>query len=78
MWNNSNDIVMVISGLVSVSVEILQPFVLGCDTKNAKVVQLCLTSIQRLISHEAISMVRFHIYSFIVLQKRKSRNMGWM
>ncbi|KAK3101498.1 hypothetical protein FSP39_004044 [Pinctada imbricata] len=45
-----------IAGLVPASVEIVQPFVLGCDSKNPKMVHLCLTSVQRMISHEAISM----------------------
>ncbi|XP_074659312.1 protein MON2 homolog [Tubulanus polymorphus] len=35
--------------------EILQPLVLGCDTKNTKLVQLSLQAIQRLISHEVLS-----------------------
>ena len=43
--------------LVSCSGEILQPFLLGCDTKNLKIIQLCLQSVQRLISHEALSAV---------------------
>ncbi|KAJ8301798.1 hypothetical protein KUTeg_020785 [Tegillarca granosa] len=46
----------IISGLVPASAEIVQPFVLGCETKNQKLVQLCLVSIQKLISHEAVSM----------------------
>ena len=46
-----------VSGVVASSVDILQPLVLGCDTKNPKIVHLCLTSIQRLIQHQAISMV---------------------
>lgn len=45
------------TGLVPASAEIIQPFVMGCDTKNPKIVQLCLTSVQKLISHEAISVV---------------------
>ncbi|XP_052280395.1 protein MON2 homolog isoform X2 [Dreissena polymorpha] len=45
-----------LSGLVSASSEILQPFVQGCDTKNVKLVQIGLTAVQRMISHEAISI----------------------
>ncbi|XP_015915930.1 protein MON2 homolog isoform X2 [Parasteatoda tepidariorum] len=40
---------------ISESPEILEPFFLGCDTKNTKIVQMSLTSIQRLITLEAIS-----------------------
>lgn len=46
----------IISGLIPASAEIVQPFVLGCDTKMPKILQICLGGVQRLISHEAISM----------------------
>ncbi|XP_060551977.1 protein MON2 homolog isoform X2 [Ruditapes philippinarum] len=45
-----------LSGLVSASADILQPFMLGCETKNVKLIQISLTAVQRLISHEAISI----------------------
>ncbi|XP_071483188.1 protein MON2 homolog [Diadema antillarum] len=45
----------VMPALVTNSAEILQPFLLGCDTKNLRIVQICLNSIQRLITHEALS-----------------------
>lgn len=41
--------------LLSESPEILEPFFMGCDTKNPKMVQICLTAIQRLITQEAVS-----------------------
>ncbi|CAF1400492.1 unnamed protein product, partial [Adineta ricciae] len=37
------------------SVDLLQPFVLGCDTKQVKIVQLCLTSIQKLLQHHIVN-----------------------
>ncbi|CAF4212457.1 unnamed protein product, partial [Didymodactylos carnosus] len=37
------------------SVELLQPFALGCDTKQIKIVQLCLTAIQKLLQHHIIN-----------------------
>ncbi|XP_021343975.1 protein MON2 homolog isoform X2 [Mizuhopecten yessoensis] len=46
----------IISGLLPASAEIVHPFVLGCETKNSKIIQLCLMTVQRLISHEALSM----------------------
>ncbi|CAH1783969.1 unnamed protein product [Owenia fusiformis] len=46
----------IIAGLVSQSTEVIQPFILGCDTKNPKIVHICLTSMQRLVQHESISM----------------------
>ncbi|RUS78226.1 hypothetical protein EGW08_013995 [Elysia chlorotica] len=45
----------IIAGLLPLSVEIIQPFVMGCDTKNPKLLPLCLVAVQRMISHEAIS-----------------------
>ncbi|KAI0207165.1 MON2-like protein [Lamellibrachia satsuma] len=44
-----------ISGLLANSTEVIQPFVLGCDTKNPKIVQLCLTAIQKLVQYKAVS-----------------------
>ncbi|KAL5014652.1 hypothetical protein ScPMuIL_008922 [Solemya velum] len=46
----------IIPSLIPASSEIVQPFVMGCDSKNPKLIPLCLTSVQRLISHEAISV----------------------
>ncbi|XP_062616734.1 protein MON2 homolog isoform X2 [Saccostrea cucullata] len=46
----------IMSGLVPASAEVIQPFVMGCDTKNPKIVQLCLTAVQKLIAHEAVSV----------------------
>ncbi|XP_063438367.1 protein MON2 homolog isoform X1 [Mytilus trossulus] len=46
----------IIAGLIPASAEIVQPFVMGCDTKNSKIMQICLGGVQRLISHEAVSM----------------------
>ena len=42
-----------------VSIDIVEPLIQGCNTKNQKVVVLCLTAIQRLISHKALSEVSF-------------------
>ncbi|XP_054718862.1 protein MON2 homolog [Uloborus diversus] len=42
---------------LSESPEILEPFFIGCDTKNTKIVQMCLTAIQRLITQEAVSAI---------------------
>jgi hypothetical protein len=49
------------------SVDLLQPFVLGCDTKQVKIVQLCLTSIQKLLQHHIVNQVR--------IQKKKKKNL---
>lgn len=37
--------------------ELLQPFILGCDTKNSKLVQISVNGIQRLIAHGAMSTI---------------------
>lgn len=34
--------------------DLLQPFLMGCDTKSLPVIQLCFTSMQRLINHDII------------------------
>lgn len=39
------------------SSEVVQPFLMGCGTKEPKITQLCLTAIQRLMSHEVVSEV---------------------
>ncbi|KAH9512973.1 Endocytosis and vacuole integrity protein [Bulinus truncatus] len=45
----------IVAGLLSVSSDIIQPFVMGCITKNPKLLPLCLVAVQRMISHEAVS-----------------------
>uniref|UniRef100_A0A452QIQ7 Protein MON2 homolog n=1 Tax=Ursus americanus TaxID=9643 RepID=A0A452QIQ7_URSAM len=37
------------------SSEVVQPFLMGCGTKEPKITQLCLAAIQRLMSHEVVS-----------------------
>uniref|UniRef100_UPI00358F2E5D protein MON2 homolog isoform X2 n=1 Tax=Myxine glutinosa TaxID=7769 RepID=UPI00358F2E5D len=39
------------------SLEVVQPLLLGCGTKEPKVTLLCLTAIQRLLSHEVVNEV---------------------
>lgn len=39
------------------SSEVVQPFLMGCGTKEPKITQLCLAAIQRLMSHEVVSEV---------------------
>lgn len=45
------------AALLAESPEILEPFFMGCDTKQAKIVVLSLSAIQRLITFEAVSPV---------------------
>lgn len=46
------------SALKESSSEVVQPFLMGCGTKEPKITQLCLAAIQRLMSHEVVSEVR--------------------
>lgn len=46
---------MKITKVVAEETEIVQPFLLGCDTKSLRVVQISLTALQRLITNEALS-----------------------
>lgn len=48
------------SALKENSSEVVQPFLMGCGTKEPKITQLCLAAIQRLMSHEVVSEVRKH------------------
>uniref|UniRef100_A0AAR2M5A3 Protein MON2 homolog n=1 Tax=Pygocentrus nattereri TaxID=42514 RepID=A0AAR2M5A3_PYGNA len=43
------------SALKENSSEVVQPFLMGCGTKEPKITQLCLAAIQRLMSHEVVS-----------------------
>lgn len=55
--------------LISESQEIIQPFILGCDTKNPRIVQICMQAIQRLICHEALSAVSISFPNVIHIVK---------
>lgn len=45
------------SALKENSSEVVQPFLMGCGTKEPKITQLCLAAVQRLMSHEVVSEV---------------------
>ncbi|XP_041444584.1 protein MON2 homolog isoform X2 [Xenopus laevis] len=45
----------VLTALKESSSEVVQPFLMGCGTKEPKITQLCLAAIQRLMSHEVVS-----------------------
>jgi len=57
----------VLLGLLVASVDVVQPFVLGCDTKNPKIVQLSLIAVQRLISQQLLSKVCLFCMHIIVV-----------
>lgn len=42
----------------------MKPFLLSCESKNAKLVPIAITCIQKIISHQAMPAV-CHIYKFI-------------
>uniref|UniRef100_A0A3B3QB26 Protein MON2 homolog n=1 Tax=Paramormyrops kingsleyae TaxID=1676925 RepID=A0A3B3QB26_9TELE len=48
----------ILAALKEHSSEVVQPFLMGCGTKEPKITQLCLAAIQRLMSHEVVSEVR--------------------
>lgn len=43
-----------LQGLQKSCSDLLQPFLMGCDTKSLMITQLCLTSMQRLINYEIV------------------------
>ncbi|XP_070611694.1 protein MON2 homolog isoform X2 [Erythrolamprus reginae] len=47
----------ILAALKENSSEVVQPFLMGCGTKEPKITQLCLAAIQRLMSHEVVSEV---------------------
>ena len=51
--------------------EILQPFLLGCDTKSLRVIQISLTALQRLITNEALSEVFMNMECVITANNSK-------
>ena len=58
-----------IISVLSEETEIIQPFLLGCDTKSLRVVQISLTALQRLISHQAISEVTDFSSEFLITRR---------
>ncbi|XP_043565909.1 protein MON2 homolog isoform X1 [Chiloscyllium plagiosum] len=45
----------ILAALKENSSEVVQPLLMGCGTKEPKIAQLCLSAIQRLMSHEVVS-----------------------
>ncbi|XP_012697958.1 protein MON2 homolog isoform X6 [Clupea harengus] len=45
----------ILAALKENSSEVVQPFLMGCGTKEPKITQLCLAAIQRLMTHEVVS-----------------------
>ncbi|KAJ8401396.1 hypothetical protein AAFF_G00386270 [Aldrovandia affinis] len=45
----------ILAALKENSSEVVQPFLMGCGTKEPKITQLCLAAIQRVMSHEVVS-----------------------
>ncbi|XP_034031912.1 protein MON2 homolog isoform X4 [Thalassophryne amazonica] len=50
-----NSDILFVAALKENSSEVVQPFLMGCGTKEPKITQLCLAAIQRLMSHEVVS-----------------------
>ena len=40
--------------MIARSDDVIQPFILGCETKNPKLILISITCIQKLISHDAV------------------------
>lgn len=58
------------------SSEVVQPFLMGCGTKEPKITQLCLAAIQRLMSHEVVSEVRRHTLLHLFVSKKAQFRLG--
>ena len=44
----------IIISVIARSDDVIQPFILGCETKNPKLILISITCIQKLISHDAV------------------------
>ena len=53
------------------SAEIIKPFLLGCDTKQSKIIQLCLTSVQKVIEAKILNLVFFELFKRYAENKSK-------
>ena len=42
------------TSVIGRSDDVIQPFILGCETKHPKLIQISITCIQKLISHDAV------------------------
>lgn len=40
------------------SSEVIKPLILGCDTKQPKIIQICLTSVQKVVEAKILNVVR--------------------
>lgn len=47
------------------SAELLQPLILGCSSKNARLVQVSLQAIQKMVQHRVIESVRSRFMCFL-------------
>lgn len=47
--------------------DLLHPFLMACNTRQTKLVQISLQAIQRLVSSNAIDMVKFCDFEIVVL-----------
>lgn len=67
--------------VVSEENEIVQPFLLGCDTKSLRVVQISLTALQRLITNEALSEVCINFVlpcGWVCFQLKQVFSLDWI
>ena len=42
------------------SAEVIKPLLLGCDTKQSKIIQICLTSVQKVIEAKILNLVNLN------------------
>jgi hypothetical protein len=50
------------------SAEIIKPLVLGCDTKQSKIIQICLASVQKVVEAKILNLVKIKL-SYQLTQK---------
>lgn len=45
------------------SADVIRPLILGCDTKQSKIIQICLASVQKVIEAKILNVVSIY-YSY--------------
>ena len=44
------------------SAEIIRPLLFGCETKQSKIIQICLASVQKIIEAKILNVVSFFFF----------------
>lgn len=57
------------------SPDVIKPLILGCETKQSKIIQICLTSVQKVIEAKILNMVNKKLYKSFVFKRNLKKNL---